>query len=95
MFGDIPRWIETLEEVDEVSTYATPGSMLRAWIREHGNVANMARQLGVSRQAVHQWMRDGGSLPAATHRLMIEQLTGIPCGLWSAEELRRAAMVVA
>jgi len=55
----------------------------------------MARQLGVSRQAVHQWMRDGGSLPAATHRLMIEQLTGIPCGLWSAEELRRAAMVVA
>tara|TARA_R110000824_G_scaffold86174_1_gene213485 strand:- start:2870 stop:3079 length:210 start_codon:yes stop_codon:yes gene_type:complete len=69
--------------------------MLRAWIRENGKVAHIARELGVSRQAVHQWMRDEGSLPAASHRLAVERITGIPCGLWSAEEIRRAAMVSA
>ena len=94
MFWRIPRWIESTEEVEKVN-YAPPGAMLRVWIRENGKVAHVARELGVSRQAVHQWMREEGSLPAATHRLSIERITGIPCGLWSAEEIRRAAMVVA
>tara|TARA_R100000808_G_scaffold8300_1_gene23632 strand:+ start:524 stop:757 length:234 start_codon:yes stop_codon:yes gene_type:complete len=75
--------------------YLPPGAMLRVWIRENGKVAILARELGVSRQAVHQWMREEGSLPAVAHRLDIERITGIPCGLWSAEEIRRAAMVSA
>ena len=75
--------------------YLPPGAMLGVCIRENGKGAILARERGVSRQAVHQWMREEGSLPAVAHRLDIERITGIPCGLWSAEEIRRAAMVSA
>jgi transcriptional regulator with XRE-family HTH domain len=51
--------------------------------KEQLTVAGLAEKLGVSRQAVHAWLK-GDSVPRAKHMAEIENLTGIPMQEWFA-----------
>ena len=91
--GEKTSQVEKLVCKESKMTPVTPNLMLRAWIRDNSKVAKVASELGVSRQAVHGWIKPDGSMPDSSHRIKLEEITGIPSGLWAVEDLRRAVAI--
>ena len=54
---------------------------LSAWLTQRGRTRELAAELGVCAATVWRW-RHGKQRPSGGARIVIEQRTGIPRGLW-------------
>lgn len=63
---------------------------LRRWLaRQAKSAAELAEEIGVSRQAVHYWL-SRERRPGLLYAARLERLTGIPASLWAREAIDAA-----